>query len=109
MATITYTLLKLVPLLAVIWILKKLFELYKKKKELKRALKDFPGPAPHWLWGNMKQVCITLFYTKETTTYNILTRQKKNISFLGGGWDFYAIIFSHSYRRHILFICIDSP
>jgi hypothetical protein len=56
MSTLTYTLLKLIPFGLIVLLIIKLYGLFKKRRELQRALKDFPGPAPHWLWGNMEEV-----------------------------------------------------
>ncbi|CAC5390681.1 CYP4B1 [Mytilus coruscus] len=56
MAALTLTLLKFIPVFIILFIIKKLYGLYQRRKELQRALKDFPGPTPHWLWGNMKEL-----------------------------------------------------
>ncbi|KAJ8308735.1 hypothetical protein KUTeg_013609 [Tegillarca granosa] len=56
MASLTLLLLKVIPVLGIILIILKIWSWFKAKKELQRQFKDFPGPKPHWLWGNAKEL-----------------------------------------------------
>lgn len=56
MAALTWTLLEAVPIVLVGIVLLKIVSTLKKIHDLKASFKDFPGPTPHWLWGNMQEV-----------------------------------------------------
>ena len=44
------------PLSLLVLFLVKLGRLWHRRKQLQTVLKDFPGPKPHWLYGNTKEV-----------------------------------------------------
>ncbi|KAK3092763.1 hypothetical protein FSP39_006985 [Pinctada imbricata] len=56
MTTLTITILKLVPVVGIVFILYKIWKIIERRQEYKRQMKDFPGPPPHWLWGNTKEL-----------------------------------------------------
>ncbi|KAH3851038.1 hypothetical protein DPMN_093515 [Dreissena polymorpha] len=44
------------PLVVAFFILQKIVAVFKRRWELQWTFKKFPGPRPHFLWGNMKEV-----------------------------------------------------
>ena len=62
MAVLVWTLIQLIPVVLIVAILLKIFQLFKKKHDLQVAFKDFPGPPPNWLAGNMKEVRQSVIY-----------------------------------------------
>eukprot|EP00105_Crassostrea_gigas_P039418 XP_019923566.1 PREDICTED: cytochrome P450 4A4-like [Crassostrea gigas] len=56
MAALTWTLLQAVPLVLIGIVLLKILSTLKKIHDLKASFKDFPGPTPHWLYGNMQEL-----------------------------------------------------
>lgn len=56
MAALTWTLLQAVPLVLIGILLLKILSTLKKIHDLKASFKDFPGPTPHWLYGNMQEL-----------------------------------------------------
>lgn len=62
MAVIATFIFKFLPILGLLIIIKKLIGIFLRRRWLKKAFKDFPGPEPHFLWGNMKEVSENFTY-----------------------------------------------
>ncbi|XP_061174813.1 cytochrome P450 4F12-like [Saccostrea echinata] len=56
MATVTWMFLQALPFVLIIIIFVKVISLLKNRQKLVASFKNFPGPKPHWLWGNMQEL-----------------------------------------------------
>lgn len=55
-----YQLLQLIVGIFITFILFKILKLFRKRWTLMEAMKPFPGPPSHWLYGHALEVCIIL-------------------------------------------------
>lgn len=81
MAALTWTLVQTVPLVLIGIILIKILSVLKNIYKLKASFKDFPGPNPHWLWGNMQEVrSENCFHYYNMATRHLLMDVTKNVN-----------------------------
>lgn len=56
MAFIALFLLQILPAIGIFMIVKKIVEIFLRRRALQAAFKDFPGPKPHFLYGNTREL-----------------------------------------------------
>ncbi|XP_069115441.1 cytochrome P450 4F12-like [Argopecten irradians] len=72
MAALSTIVLQLSPIFIGTLILLKILQLVKRKYELTKSFREFPGPKPHWLYGNMREVSGDLDGLLRTADYGAI-------------------------------------